>query len=73
MITGTMCIKYIYIYIYIKITIVLGLESRVVTPMKAVSGAISKWSETQFSLKFSESTGVVRAKDSLCHLWKQFL
>jgi len=40
--------------------------------VKAVSGTISEWSATQFSLTFFESTGVVRAEDSLCHLWKQF-
>jgi len=33
---------------------------------------ISKWSVTQFSLTFSESTGAVRAEDSFCDLWKQF-
>jgi len=33
---------------------------------------ISEWSGTQFSLTFSESTGVVRAEDSLCHRWKKF-
>jgi hypothetical protein len=42
------------------------------SPVKAVSGAISEWSATQFSLMFSESTGVMGAEDSLCHLWKQF-
>jgi hypothetical protein len=42
------------------------------SPVKAVSGAISEWSATQFSLTFSESTGAVGAEDSLCHLWKQF-
>jgi len=42
------------------------------SPVKAVSGAISKWSATQFSLTFYDSTGVMRAEDSLCHLWKQF-
>jgi hypothetical protein len=43
------------------------------SPVKAVWGAISEWSATQFSLTFFESTGVVRAEDSWCHLWKQFL
>jgi hypothetical protein len=42
------------------------------SPLKAVSGAISEWAATQFSLTFYDSTGVVRAEDSLCHLWKQF-
>jgi hypothetical protein len=40
--------------------------------VKAVPGAISEWSATQFSLMFSESTGAVGVEDSLCHLWKQF-
>jgi hypothetical protein len=34
------------------------------SPMTAVSGAFSEWSATQFSMMFSESTGVVRAEDS---------
>jgi hypothetical protein len=42
------------------------------SPVTAVSGAISEWSVTQFSLMFSESTGAVRAEDSFCHLWKPF-
>jgi hypothetical protein len=33
---------------------------------------ISKWSATQFSLTFSESTGAVCTEDSLCHRRKQF-
>ena len=33
---------------------------------------ISGWSATQFSLTFSESTGVVCTEDSIHHLWKQF-
>jgi hypothetical protein len=39
---------------------------------KAVSGVISEWSATQFSLNLYESTGAVHAEDSLCHLWNQF-
>ena len=38
------------------------------SPVKAVPGAISEWSATQFSLMFSESTGAVGVEDSLCHL-----
>ena len=34
------------------------------SPVTAVSGAFSEWSATQFSMMFSESTGVVRAEDS---------
>jgi hypothetical protein len=40
--------------------------------LETVFVTISKWSVTQFSLTFSESTGAVRAEDSFCHLWKQF-
>jgi hypothetical protein len=40
--------------------------------LETVSMTISKWSATQFSLTFSESTGAVRAEDSFCHLCKQF-
>jgi len=40
------------------------------SPVTAVSGALSEWSATQFSLTFSLSTGAVRAEDSFCHLWK---
>jgi len=43
-----------------------------VSSLETVSVMISEWSATQFSLTFSESTGAVRAEDSLCHLWKQF-
>jgi len=43
-----------------------------VSSLETVSGAISEWSATQFSLMFSESTSVVHAEDSFCHLWKQF-
>jgi hypothetical protein len=43
-----------------------------VSSLETVSVTISEWSASQFSLTFSESTGVVRAEDSLCHLWKQF-
>jgi hypothetical protein len=39
----------------------------------AVSGAISEWSSTKFSLTYSLSTVAVRSEDSFCHLWKQFL
>jgi len=38
------------------------------SPVTPVSGAISEWSATQFSLMFSESTGAVRAQDSFCDL-----
>ena len=40
--------------------------------LETVSGAISEWSATQFSLTFSESTGAGCTEDSLCHRWKQF-
>jgi len=43
-----------------------------VSSLETVSGAISEWSATQFSLTFSESTGGVCNEDSLCHRWKQF-
>jgi len=42
-----------------------------VSSLETVSVTISKWSATQFSLTFSESTGAVRAEDSMRHLWKQ--
>jgi hypothetical protein len=42
------------------------------SPVTIVWGAISEWSATQFSLNLYESTGAVRAEDSLCHLWNQF-
>jgi hypothetical protein len=40
--------------------------------LETIYVTISDWSATQFSFTFSESTGVVRSEDSLCHLWKQF-
>jgi hypothetical protein len=43
-----------------------------VSPLKTVSGAISKLVATQFSLTISESTGVVCAEESMHHLCKQF-
>jgi hypothetical protein len=43
-----------------------------VSSLETVSGAISEWSATQFSLTFSKSTGAVCTEDSLCHRWKQF-
>jgi len=42
------------------------------SPVTAVSGAISEWSATKFSLMFSLSTSAVRAEDSMRHLRKQF-
>jgi hypothetical protein len=41
-------------------------------PGKAVSGAISEWAVSQFSLTLYESTGVMWADESIHHLWKQF-
>jgi len=41
-------------------------------PVKAVSGAISKWAASHFSLTVYESTGAVVAGESIQHLWKQF-
>jgi hypothetical protein len=41
--------------------------------MKAVSGAISDWAATQFSLTVYESTGAVCTDESMGHLWKHFL
>jgi len=41
-------------------------------PVKAVSGAISEWAMSQFSLTVYESIGVVWADESIYHLWKQF-
>jgi len=38
------------------------------SPVTAVSGAISEWSATQFSLTFSESTGAVWAEESIRNL-----
>jgi len=43
-----------------------------VSSLETVSGAISEWPATQFSLTFSESTGAGCTEDSLCHRWKQF-
>ena len=40
--------------------------------MKAVSGAISDWAATQFSLTVNESTRAVCADESTGHLWKHF-
>jgi hypothetical protein len=40
--------------------------------VKAVSGATSQWSATQFSLTIYESTGAVWAQESICHLWISF-
>jgi len=42
------------------------------SPVTEVSGAISAWSATKFSLTFSLSKGAVLSEDSFCHLWKQF-
>jgi hypothetical protein len=42
------------------------------SPLEAVSGAISEWWATQFSLTVYESTGAVWAHEFICHLWKQF-
>jgi hypothetical protein len=41
-------------------------------PVKAVSGAISEWAMSQFSLTVYESTGAVGAYESIRHMWKQF-
>jgi hypothetical protein len=41
-------------------------------PLKAVSGAISEWAASHFSLTVYESTGAVVAGESIHHLWKQF-
>jgi len=40
--------------------------------LETVSGAISDWAATQFSLTVYESTGAVHAEHSFCLLWKQF-
>jgi len=36
--------------------------------VKEVSGALSKWAATQFSLTVYESTAAVWADESICHL-----
>jgi hypothetical protein len=41
-------------------------------PVKAVSGAISEWEASQFSLTVYESTGAVGADESIRHMWKEF-
>jgi len=41
-------------------------------PVKAVSGAISEWAASQFSLTVYESTGAVWEDESIRHLWKEF-
>jgi hypothetical protein len=41
-------------------------------PVKAVSGAISKWAPSQFSFTVYESTGAVGADESIRHMWKEF-
>jgi hypothetical protein len=41
-------------------------------PVKAVSGAISEWAASQFSLTVYESTGPVWADESIRHLCKEF-
>jgi len=38
------------------------------SPVKAVSGAISEWSATQFSLTVHESIGAVWADESIRHV-----
>jgi len=37
-------------------------------PVKAISGAISEWVASQFSLTVYESTGVVGADESIRHM-----
>jgi len=49
------------------------LGSRIhLPPVKAVSGAISEWEASQFSLTVYESTGAVGANESIRHMWKEF-
>jgi hypothetical protein len=38
------------------------------SPVKAVSGAISEWAASQFSLTVYESTGAVGASESIRHM-----
>jgi len=38
------------------------------SPVKEVSGAISEWGATRFSLSVYESTGAVRVDKSIRHL-----
>jgi hypothetical protein len=40
--------------------------------LEIISGAISDWAATQFSLTVYESTGAVCADESTGHLWKHF-
>jgi hypothetical protein len=42
------------------------------SPLEVVSLMISKSAPSQFSLTFSESTGVAGADESTRHLWKVF-
>jgi len=42
------------------------------SPLKAVSGAISEWAATQFSLTVYESTGAGWADETIRHLGKHF-
>jgi hypothetical protein len=39
-----------------------------VSSQETVSGAISDWAATQFSLTFYESTGAAWADESICNL-----
>jgi len=43
-----------------------------VSSQETVSGAISVWAATQFSLTIYESTGAVCADESIGHLRKHF-
>jgi hypothetical protein len=43
-----------------------------VSSLETVSGALSDWAATQFSLTIYESTGAVCADESTSHLWKHF-
>jgi hypothetical protein len=38
------------------------------SPGKAVSGSLSEWAASQFSLTVYESTGAVRADESVRHM-----
>jgi hypothetical protein len=37
-------------------------------PVKAVSGSISEWAASKFSLTVYEPTGAVGADESICHM-----